>query len=314
MPGVPLPRHVLVRRSTRRTRAGGLLAAVVGLALVAGAAAPGLITVKRGDTLSELALRHGTTVSALKAANGRSGDTIYAGETLRVPGARTAAPSRSRTVLVGYTVREGDTVTSIARRTGTSISALAQRNRLDSADRIVVGQRLVVPRTTRTIARSGPTSTTVVRGSAAASAAAHRAQLARMDLPSKATARAQVARTARAWGVPVTMALAVAYHESGFQQGVVSGVDAIGVMQVLPRTGRTLGQQHGMSLDLLDHRDNITAGVLLLRQLLRSEGTERGALAGYYQGVGSIARKGLLPQTHAYLRSIDALKPRFATG
>ena len=37
-------------------------------------------------------------------------------------------------------------------------------------------------------------------------------------------------------------------------------------------------------------------------------------LAGYYQGLGSIARQGLLPQTHSYIRSIGYLRPRFAKG
>jgi LysM repeat protein len=300
-------------RSPRRS-AGALIAVLLGLALVASAGAPGLITVKRGDTLSEIAARHGTTVAALKAANGRSGSTIYAGETLRIPGSRTAATKRTRTVEVLYTVRPGDTVTSIARRSGTSIRAITHRNSLSSAHQIRIGQRLVVLRTVRTVGRSGVTTVTVSSGSVSASAARHRRQLRSMDLPSKARARTTVASTARRYGVPVPMALAVAFHESGFQQRVVSGVDAIGVMQVLPRTGRNLSRQAGRDLDLLDYRDNITAGVLLLRQLLRSEGSQRAALAGYYQGVGSIARKGLLPQTHSYIRSIEILKKRFAHG
>ena len=146
------------------------------------------------------------------------------------------------------------------------------------------------------------------------SAASHRATLASRPVPSKDQARALVAATARRYGVDVSLALAVAYQESGFQQRVVSGVDAIGVMQVLPSTGRVLSTQIGRPLDLLRAEDNITAGVLLLRQLLRSEGSESAALAGYYQGIGSLAAKGILPQTTAYLRSIEALRPRFRNG
>ncbi len=123
-----------------------------------------------------------------------------------------------------------------------------------------------------------------------------------------------VAATARRHGVPVSLAVSVAYHESGFQQSVVSGVDAIGVMQVLPSTGRVLSQQTGRNLNLLKTQDNITAGVLLLRQLLRSTGSEDRALAGYYQGLGSIARQGILPQTRAYLANIHALQARFRNG
>ena len=85
-------------------------------------------------------------------------------------------------------------------------------------------------------------------------------------------------------------------------------------MQVLPSTGRVLSRQHGMTLDLLDAQENITAGVLLLRQLVLSTGTADGALAGYYQGAGSIARQGMLPQTHDYIRSITLLRARFTSS
>jgi hypothetical protein len=83
-------------------------------------------------------------------------------------------------------------------------------------------------------------------------------------------------------------------------------------MQVLPRTGATLGKQYGLSLDLLSTDDNITAGVLLLRQLARANGSTERVLAGYYHGAGSIARQGLLPQTYDYIRSINILRERFS--
>jgi len=142
----------------------------------------------------------------------------------------------------------------------------------------------------------------------------HRDTLAARSHPSKAQVRRMVAATARKHGVSPSLAVAVAYHESGFQQRVVSGVDAIGVMQVLPSTGRVLGQQHGHTFDLLEAQDNITAGVLLLRQLTRSTGSSDEALAGYYQGLGSISRRGVLPQTHGYIHSINSLRARFVNG
>ncbi len=68
-------------------------------------------------------------------------------------------------------------------------------------------------------------------------------------------------------------------------------------------------------MDLLDTQDNITAGVLLLRQLQRSVGSNDMILAGYYQGLGSIAQKGLLPQTHQYIKNINYLRSaRFPSG
>lgn len=43
------------------------------------------VTIKKGDTLSGLARRYGTTVGAIKRANGMSGDMIRAGKTLVIP-------------------------------------------------------------------------------------------------------------------------------------------------------------------------------------------------------------------------------------
>ena len=41
--------------------------------------------VKNGDTLGEIARRHGTTISKIKKANGMSSDRIRAGQTLKIP-------------------------------------------------------------------------------------------------------------------------------------------------------------------------------------------------------------------------------------
>ncbi len=239
------------RSAARPGSALGALGALLALAAVATASAPGVLPIRAGDTLSALAHRYGTTVAALQAANGLTGDRIYAGRTLVLPGAA-AAPAAPAT--------------------------------------------------------PAPT------GSPAAAAVRDRATLATRSVLSQTAARALVASTARRYGVDPSLALAVAYQESGFQQRVVSGVDAIGVMQVLPSTARVLSAQVGRPLDLLRTEDNVLAGVLLLRELLRSQSSEHAALAGYYQGVGSIAAQGVLPQTAAYLANIDALRPRFTAG
>lgn len=57
-------------------------------------AAGGSVTVGSGDTLAAIARRTGTSVAALKQANGLSGDSIRIGQSLTVPGSGTAAPTR----------------------------------------------------------------------------------------------------------------------------------------------------------------------------------------------------------------------------
>ena len=58
-------------------------------------ASGGTYTIQSGDSLSRIAARHGTTVAALKRLNGMTSDKIFAGKTLKLPGAN-QAPSVNR--------------------------------------------------------------------------------------------------------------------------------------------------------------------------------------------------------------------------
>ncbi|MGD8472592.1 MAG: LysM peptidoglycan-binding domain-containing protein [Anaerolineae bacterium] len=108
-------------------------------------------TVRRGDTLSGIAARYGTTTAALMRANGLSSYLIYTGQRLVIPGGSGAASSgaaSSGSSQTGsgqnYTVRRGDTLFGIATRYGTTVAAIMQVNNLGSTV-IYSGQRLVIP-------------------------------------------------------------------------------------------------------------------------------------------------------------------------
>lgn len=94
--------------------------------------------IQPGDTLSEIALRFGTTVEALASFNHLSDpNVIYAGQTLRIP---EAADSSVRF----YTVQLGDTLSEIALRFGTTVNALASRNHLTDPNLIYPGEILII--------------------------------------------------------------------------------------------------------------------------------------------------------------------------
>lgn len=61
--------------------------------------------VRRGDTLSAIARNHGTTIKALKRANGLSSDRILAGQVLTIPVSRTAALSSADSLTQGINVK-----------------------------------------------------------------------------------------------------------------------------------------------------------------------------------------------------------------
>ncbi len=115
-------------------------------------------TVRRGDTLSAIAGRYGTTTSRLRALNGISGSRIYVGQRLKVSGtASTSARASTRT----HTVRKGENLSRIAAKYGTSAATLQKLNGIRNASRIYVGQKLKVPGST---ASSGWTTYTVRSG------------------------------------------------------------------------------------------------------------------------------------------------------
>jgi LysM repeat protein len=97
--------------------------------------------VRAGQTLGAIASRYGITTAQIVAANGLSGDRIYVGQQLRlVP----AAGSLS-TGATSYVVRSGDTLSTIARRFGTTIRALQDANGIHNANVVVVGRTLKIP-------------------------------------------------------------------------------------------------------------------------------------------------------------------------
>lgn len=111
------------------------------------APAKGTYTVVKGDTLSSIAGRFGTTYQELARINGIADpNKIYPGQVLKLNSgsvsAPTPAPSRG-----SYTVVRGDTLSGIAQRYNTNWQTLQQLNGLANPNLITVGQVLIVPAT-----------------------------------------------------------------------------------------------------------------------------------------------------------------------
>jgi soluble lytic murein transglycosylase-like protein len=96
---------------------------------------------------------------------------------------------------------------------------------------------------------------------------------------------------------------AIAHAESGFHPGARSQRGAIGIMQLIPRTGRWLG-----ATDLNDPTQNIVAGAKYLRYLSdRFSGNEDHVIAAYNAGEGNVRRFDGVPpfrETRDYVERV----------
>ncbi len=132
----------------------------------------------------------------------------------------------------------------------------------------------------------------------------------RHDQLTRTQVRHLVARMARRYDVPPALALGIAWQESGWQQRRVSHAGALGVMQVMPDTGRWMRWYAGRKLRLRDTHDNIQAGILTLRTLRSWTKHDRNAIAAYYQGLGAVRRHGYFKDTKRYVAAVRAHERR----
>ncbi len=267
----------------------------------------GVYEVQPGDTLSAIASRLGVSVDSLAAANGLdptglliSGTTLHA-----VGGAGTSAATPSvSSGGGGYVVQPGDTLSAIAARLGVSVNSLAAVNGLNPKGLLISGTTL--HSTSGSSSSAAPATTEMVSTSPSSSGGA--------QPTTQMMSSSEVGSIAASEGVPSSLAEAVGYQESGFNNGMVSSTGAVGVMQIMPSTWNWIGQNLAgpPPLSQTSASDNVRAGTLLLHSLLSDTGGDEAmAVAGYYQGLQSVRAHGLYPDTQAYVNNVMALRQRF---
>ncbi len=291
--------HVPPRRSMFGRKRGATVAVVVtALTLVvltpSVAAAHSDYVVQPGDSLSVIAKRHGVSVSVLAADNGISNlHLIRVGQVLRIPdgGATT------------YVVKAGDTLSGIASSAGISTRSLVDANGIGNADFIRVGQKLTVPAGGRSVAANPAAGYNNLPSKLRAN-------------PDRLTLIPSFEKWANHYGVPPDLVMAVAYRESGWQSQVVSPKGAIGVGQILPNTADWIAGDliKIPELDPYNPDDNIRMSARFLSWLIGYMGSTDAALAGYYQGPGSVAARGYFDDTQAYIDNIAQIRRLFTKG
>ena len=267
-----------------------------------------------GGTLSGIAAANGVSVADLAAANGLDpagfpdrGD-VDRGWPGGGGGGGGAAPRGRRARRAGQAPRSGpgDTLSGLAAGAGTTTSGgMAAMNGLDPNG------------------RAGRRHRAQAAGRRARPGARVRARTGRRrpGRRPRAVARASSAPatsspSASQYGVSPSLAAAIAWQESGFNNAMVSSANARGVMQVMPGTWDYVQENLAQrQLDPNSATDNVHAGVMYLKRLLDDTGgDENAAIAGYYQGLASVRDRGMYDDTQQYVNNVQALRSRFGGG
>ncbi|WP_028059708.1 LysM peptidoglycan-binding domain-containing protein [Candidatus Solirubrobacter pratensis] len=293
----------------------------------AGAAVPHVV--QPGESLWSIAAANNLTTRTVAAYNGLSESSpVVLGSTIQIPstaegyaslqkaGLVAAAPLQSAAAPApaaasstsaapaaqgAYTVRPGDTLSGLAAGARVPVSAMAAINGLDPNGVLLAGTVIKLPAGAPAPARaSQPTPVATVVPSAAPE-----------PTPSRVDA-SSIQSAAAAGGVSPSLAAAIGWQESGFNNAMVSGANARGVMQITPGTWAFVQNNlAGRRLDPNSAADNVSAGVLYLKHLIQQTGDESTAIACYYQGCGSVRSRGLFDDTKRYVANVQALRARF---
>jgi N-acetylmuramoyl-L-alanine amidase len=297
----------------------GTTTAASGTTTAAAPASGSGIRVAWGDTLSGLAVRHGVSMTRLAAVNSLDpARPLLAGTRLTLPAAGGAGTSASASAVStssgssapeamgGYTVRVGDTLSGLAARSRIGLAQMAYMNGLDPDKPLLAGTVLKLPTGSPLAASSSSATPQPVAASSAP-------QAAPAPSPGRLSA-GQIQSIAAQHGAPSSLATAIAWQESGFNNGMLSSANARGIMQVMPGTWDWVQRNLSSSrrLDPDSPEDNVRAGSLYLASLLReTNGDPAMAAAAYYQGLSSVRRIGMLPETRRYVANVLALRSRF---
>ena len=130
----------------------------------------------------------------------------------------------------------------------------------------------------------------------------------------RASSAERIRQIAAEHGAPGSLAAAIAWQESGFNNAMVSAANARGVMQVMPGTWDWVQRNLGLGAA----RPGLGRGQRPRRLAVpratccaTTGGDPALAAAGYYQGLRSVRTRGMFDDTRRYVDNVFALRARF---
>jgi LysM repeat protein len=229
-------------------------------------------------------------LTRFQRTRGLAADGIYGPATLTAfgLGKRTPVLARVTAATISYTVRPGDTLAGIAAKHGTTVSTIVKANDIETPNLVVEGAKLQLPGS----GGGGPPTPAQA-----------------LD---RSTVRGLLDKWASRYGIPIGLARALAWQESGFQVDITSKTGAWGPLQVMPLTWDFVetillgGRQVSRTAE-----GGIEIGMALLAHLLkRFDGDQRLALGAWYQGEKAVREHGLYKETKQFVANVLALTGR----
>ena len=312
--------------------------------------------VSAGDTLTLIAARYGASVGAIAEANGLSDvDFIRVGQQLTIGAAAADGGTVSGSGIsdagsaagsdgddTEHTVAAGETLFSIANRYERTVTALAVANDITDADRIRIGDVLVIPpanaasdsepepEPTEPPADETPADTTPDDDDAASEPAdepdpaptdtttdepdpAPAAPDTRTDdvsvLPDPDASAAELSEAFALWsvsyGVDQGLLEAIAWYATDWQPNTVGIDNRVGIAQLTPAQVELVETRLlGRDLDPLDGPDGVRLAARYLRFVQDRTGTETDALRAFRQGLDSLEDDGPTADAEAFALAV----------
>lgn len=225
-----------------------------------------------------------------------------------------ASSSTGPTALV---VQPGDTLWGIAGAHGVTVDQLAAANGISPNDFLLIGQRLTIPTVGSPTTTAAPATASSANFCATASFTLNpygEIPSALATNPGRLALRPVFVHWAETYGVAPALVEAVAWEESGWQQGVVSADGAVGIGQIMPASGDFVDNDLlGADLNINAASDNIQMEAVFLAYLIREVGNNPCLVAAaYYQGPAAVLSYGVYSESEQYIRDVLALEPEFS--